>query len=120
MLEHPYIACSKKCPKNCPIPKYLLNLLPESHGVLLVLAVAQRVGGGQGEERDDDGVDLPPVVLDGDDEAVGQVQGPLLGVEGKVLEDEVELEDGLERGLCADLDELRPRAVGGALIHEVH
>ena len=29
------------------------------------------------------------------------------------LEDEVELEDGLERGLGADLDELRPRAVRG-------
>ena len=56
---------------------------------------------------------LSPVVLDGDHEPVGQIKRPLLGVERKVLEDEVELEDGLERGLGADLDELRPRAVRG-------
>ena len=55
------------------------------------MPVAEGVGCGEGEEGDDDGGDLPPVVLDGHHEAVGEVEGPLLGVEGKVLQREPNL-----------------------------
>ena len=82
-------------PGHTPNSHIILNVsesdkaaLPESSmSQNQIMPVAEGVGCGEGEEGDDDGGDLPPVVLDGHHEAVGEVEGPLPGVEGKVLQE---------------------------------